>query len=314
MKRNFEMIFSEHTERCFLLTLVVLLLLPFKGDAQDYAILEGQMEQLQVDVNTVVSEVLGITLFQKMQPFDAWLFGKAYTQEPERASLLVSAQVAMYCWQRSSLDDHSGSEYFIARSLYQLWIYDKKVSLIAGMTKDGPRKARVGYFLQAYTFQYGTTPHELEAWLNKVAAKVPDRHVWAQLAVEKILHRKANAPGDLAYLIKITRNMYHLQDGDLDKFAQWWEKVKDQSRIDWAKDLIELSIYELRNPKKTGRPFAAVRQLDILLPEGVFDLEGLASAATVGENEYAEKIVELRSWWDKNKGKYRVPIESHFAF
>ncbi len=273
---------------------------------------EPQMENFQLDVNTAVSEIFGVTLFRDMAPFDAWVLGKAYTQDTERASLIAAAQVAVYCWQHALDEDHSGAEKFIASSLYRLWSSDREAKLVTGMSDDEPRRPGVQFLLYAYTFQYGSSRKEMREWLENVGTRVSSRHAWAVFAVEEILDRNAGHRTDIPHLIRITRNMYHLRNGDIDAFREWWEKVKDRRRIEWAKDLVDTSLAELEHPKESIMTLAALRQLEMLLPQEVFSLEALAK--TEDREQYAEYIASVRKWWEKHKTENFIPIDSQFAY
>ena len=274
---------------------------------------------IPADAREVIPEVLSKTLFEDMHKYDRWVFAKSYSQDPETASKIVSAQIALYCWQQSTEEDHLGSQEFIASSLFELWRHDDSIKLCWYDKEKGKvDEAYVGLLCKAYTFQYNKSPDEIEKWINNVVSKISNRKVWAVISVKKILDKKKLKTVDYGSLAEITRNMFIFKTRDLENFKKWWEKNKDNSRTEWAKSLIERSLTILENPKGKGRRKieAANEQLLHLLPHEVYknSLALVGTSKIKSKDDYNSIVRKLKKWWSANKKTYNVPLSSMFAY
>lgn len=276
---------------------------------------------IPADATLVIPPVLGITMFEDMNPTDRQRFANAFSQDPETASLVVAAQIGVYCWQRASIEDQSRSEYFIASSLYNLWIHTNSTDHMPDLLwyDEAENEAHffdVGHLLDAFTFQYGSSAKEIEIWLNNVARKISDRNVWAIIAVEEILHKKEIYIADLGHLAKITRNVYVYETRDIEAFKKWWKRMRERPRRDWAIDLVDRSIRILTGKQPAARieAEAAFYQLPKLLPEDIWvKTLGQPVPTTDREKRLEEALDELESWWQSHKKEYRVPLDSSLA-
>ena len=294
---------------------------------REKAILDGNSYRLEgkkypvgvtpTDAIFVISPILSVTMFEDMNPADRQLLARAYSQDPETASLVVAAQIGVYCWQRGKKEDQQRSQYFIASSLYRLWRHDDSVALFwYDEAQKKPVSFNVGYLFDAYTFLYGVSAEKTKSWLENVVRKIPDRNGWAVIAVEEILNKKDITVSDLSRLISITRNMYVGKTQDIEAFKKWWEKMKGKSRRDWAIDLVDRSIKIVtgKQPATHIEGEAALHQLSTLLPEEMWvKTLGQPVPTTDREKKLQKALNELESWWESHKKEYTVPLDSSLA-